>query len=51
MSNIAEGFEREDNAAFRQSLYISEGELGETRSQVFVALDNEPLQTINSHLC
>jgi four helix bundle protein len=39
MSNIAEGFERDGNAEFRQSLYTAKGSAGEVRSQLYVALD------------
>jgi len=39
MSNIAEGFERGSNAEFIQFLYISKGSAGETRTQLYIALD------------
>ncbi len=41
MSNIAEGFERGSNTEFIQFLYISKGSAGETRTQLFIALDQE----------
>jgi four helix bundle protein len=39
MSNIAEGYERDGNAGFRQYLYVAKGSAGEVRSQLYVALD------------
>ena len=39
MSNIAEGFERGSNTEFIQYLYIAKGSAGETRTQLYIAMD------------
>ena len=43
MSNLAEGFERGTRKEFIQFLNISKGSIGEVRSQLYVALDQEYL--------
>jgi four helix bundle protein len=43
MSNIAEGYERDSNREFIKFLGYSKGSIGEVRSLLYVALDNEYL--------
>ena len=39
MSNIAEGFDRGTQAEFVDALFIAKGEVGEVRSQLYIASD------------
>lgn len=39
ISNIAEGFESQNNRTFVKYLYIAKGSCGEVRAQAYVALD------------
>jgi four helix bundle protein len=41
MSNIAEGFDRRTDSSFQSFLVIARGSIGEVRSQLYVALDQQ----------
>ena len=41
MSNIAEGFDRGTQAEFVDALFIAKGEVGEVRSQLYIASDRK----------
>lgn len=44
MSNIAEGFDRGTQAEFVDALYIAKGEVGEVRSQLYIASDRKYIE-------
>jgi four helix bundle protein len=43
MSNIAEGFERDGKGEFVQFLSVAKGSVGELRSQLYIAVDQQYL--------
>lgn len=44
MNNIAEGFERQSNAEFKQYLYIAKGSCGEVRSMLHLAKELQMIE-------
>ena len=51
MSNIAEGFERNNNKEFKYFLNVAKGSAGELRSQLYIALDLGYINSEVFHIC
>lgn len=49
-SNIAEGFERQTNREFIHYLYIAKGSSGELRTQLYIAIKLDAIETRNGEI-
>lgn len=51
MSNLAEGFERGKLTEFHEYIFVAKASCAEVRSQLYVALDADILQTKSFEVC